>query len=103
MVHGQLVMVMVELCEGCQFVCSCLQTPARRRSSSGLPRPLAESSQWRHSTYLSQSVGVGVAVEGDGGSGRADGGVHINNLGGVDDGIVGPRRGGGCNSENGGE
>ena len=53
--------------------------------------------------YLGESVGVGVAVEGDGGRSRADGDNLRDNLGGVDNGVVGVSNDGGCESKNGGE
>jgi len=41
-----------------------------------------------------------VTVEGDGGAGRADGGVRVNNDGGVDNGVIGvPGRDGGSGGE----
>jgi len=53
--------------------------------------------------YRGQGVGVGNAVEGEGRAGRADGGVDVDDLGDVRDSVVGPSRGGGCNSKNGGD
>ncbi len=50
-------------------------------------------------SYLSSSVGH--AVEGQSGGIGADSGVCGVDLGGVDNGIVGPGGGGGCESENG--
>jgi len=52
-------------------------------------------------SYLSQGVGVSNAVEGDGGAGWADGGVAVNDDGGVHNGAVGVSLSGGCGSENG--
>jgi len=55
---------------------------------------------------LGQGVGVGVASNGDDTTGRADGGVDINDLSGVDNGVVGgvPSRDRGCGSkDNGGD
>jgi len=52
---------------------------------------------------LSQGVGVGAASIGDGCASGADSGVDINDLGGVDNGVVVPSRdGGGGSKDNGG-
>lgn len=53
-------------------------------------------------TYHSLGVGVGVASIGDGCASWADSGVNINDLGGVDDCVVGVpvgSRDGGCGSK----
>lgn len=72
----------------------------RPRSST---HPTHSSESDRRGAYLGQGVSVGNAVEGDGRAGRADGGVDIDDLGGVDDGVVTPSGDGGCGSENGGD